>query len=199
MSTKLYVGNLSFQTSSKDLQDLFDKAGSIESAQIVEDRDTGRSRGFAFVEMSSEEDAEAAIAQFNGREIGGRVLKVNEAKPRENRSSGRSGGGYRANQGGVGGRGFVKGHVQKQGVVARKTSEKRLHLKTGDQECVIEIEVDEQGQPIEGHVVIFSPAEEKQVSQYFNDIEGSRKRSKDMLKEIDSIKKKTQAILNRLS
>ena len=93
MSTKLYVGNLAFQTTSQDLEQLFGTAGTVQSASVVEDRDTGRSRGFAFVEMSSEEEATSAIAQFNGKEIGGRFLKVNEAKPQENR--GGNGGGRR--------------------------------------------------------------------------------------------------------
>src|ERR687896_2589165 len=93
MSMKLYVGNLAFQTSSEDLQQLFAKAGTVESASVVEDRDTGRSRGFGFVEMSSKEEGEAAISQFNGREVGGRALNVNEAKPREDRGGSRNGGG----------------------------------------------------------------------------------------------------------
>lgn len=114
MSMKLYVGNLAFATSSQDLQDLFAAAGTVESASVVEDRDTGRSRGFGFVEMSSKEEGEAAIAQFNGKEVNGRALNVNEAKPRENRSGGggrgyagggRSGGGYGGNRGGGGGYG----------------------------------------------------------------------------------------------
>ena len=106
MSTKLYVGNLAFQTTSQELQQLFGQAGTVQSASVVEDRDTGRSRGFAFVEMSSEEEANSAIAQFNGKEVGGRALKVNEAKPRENRGGGgrgfsdNRGGGYGGNGGG---------------------------------------------------------------------------------------------------
>jgi cold-inducible RNA-binding protein len=101
MSTKLYVGNLSFQTTSQDLQQLFGQAGTVQSASVVEDRDTGRSRGFAFVEMSSQEEANSAIEQFNGKEVGGRALKVNEAKPRENRGGGGGGGrGYSDNRGG---------------------------------------------------------------------------------------------------
>ena len=88
MSMKLYVGNLAFQTSSDDLQQLFAKAGTVETASVVEDRETGRSRGFGFVEMSSKEEGAAAIQQFNGQELGGRALNVNEAKPRENRSGG---------------------------------------------------------------------------------------------------------------
>ena len=106
MSTKLYVGNLAFQTTSQELQELFATAGTVESASVMEDRDTGRSRGFAFVEMSTKEEAAAAIDQFNGKEVGGRALKVNEAKPRENRSGGGGGGGrggFGGNRGGFGG------------------------------------------------------------------------------------------------
>ena len=102
MSTKLYVGNLAFQTTSHDLQELFTQAGTVQSANVVEDRDTGRSRGFAFVEMSTQDEATSAIEQFNGREVGGRALKVNEAKPRENRGGG-SGRGFGGNRGGFGG------------------------------------------------------------------------------------------------
>jgi cold-inducible RNA-binding protein len=103
MSMKLYVGNLSFNTSNEDLQNLFSGAGTVESASVVEDRETGRSRGFGFVEMSSREEGAAAIQQFNGREIGGRALNVNEAKPREDRAGG--GGGGRGGYGGGGNRG----------------------------------------------------------------------------------------------
>jgi cold-inducible RNA-binding protein len=103
MSTKLYVGNLAFQTTSEELQSLFAQAGTVASASVVEDRMTGRSRGFAFVEMSSADEANAAIEQFNGKEVGGRALKVNEAKPRENRGGG-GGRGFGGNRGG-GGRG----------------------------------------------------------------------------------------------
>jgi len=101
MSTKLYVGNLAFQTTSQELQELFASAGTVESAAVVEDRDTGRSRGFGFVEMSTKEEGAAAIAQFNGKEVNGRALNVNEAKPRENRGGG--GGGGRGGFGGGGG------------------------------------------------------------------------------------------------
>ena len=101
MSTKLYVGNLAFQTTSEELQSLFAQAGTVESASVVEDRMTGRSRGFAFVEMATKEEAAAAIDQFNGKEVGGRALKVNEAKPRENRGGG--GRGFGGNRGGYGG------------------------------------------------------------------------------------------------
>jgi RNA recognition motif-containing protein len=96
---KLYVGNLSFDTTTQDLEQVFGEVGTVESTNIIEDRDTGRSRGFAFVEMSSQEEGQNAISQLNGREVDGRELKVNEAKPQEKRSGG--GGGY----GGGGGRG----------------------------------------------------------------------------------------------
>jgi RNA recognition motif-containing protein len=112
MSTKLYVGNLAFQTTSEDLQQLFSQAGTVESANVVEDRDTGRSRGFAFVEMSTPEEATAAIEQFNGKEVSGRSLTVNEARPRENRGGGGGGGrgGFGGNRGGGGGRGGYGGN-----------------------------------------------------------------------------------------
>src|SRR5881392_4190419 len=105
MSMKLYVGNLSFQTSSADLQELFATAGTVESANVVEDRDTGRSRGFGFVEMASREEGEAAIQQFNGKEFNGRNLTVNEARPREDRGGRGGGGGFGGNRGGGGGYG----------------------------------------------------------------------------------------------
>ena len=84
----LYVGNLSFETSTNDLQTLFAEAGTVQNASVIEDRETGRSRGFGFVEMSSKEEGAAAIAQLNGREVSGRTLKVNEAKARENGAGG---------------------------------------------------------------------------------------------------------------
>jgi cold-inducible RNA-binding protein len=90
MSMKLYVGNLSFDTSSNELQTLFAQAGTVESVSLIEDRETGRSRGFGFVEMQTKEEGAAAIEQFNGKDLGGRALKVNEAKPRENRNGGGS-------------------------------------------------------------------------------------------------------------
>mgnify|MGYP001039528583 CR=1 FL=1 len=86
MSTKLYVGNLSFATTNQDLNDLFGQVGTVESDNVVEDRETGRSRGFGFVEMASQADAENAIAQLDGKEVDGRNLKVNEAKPKEERT-----------------------------------------------------------------------------------------------------------------
>ena len=103
MSTKLYVGNLAFGVTSDDLHEHFAQAGTVESAKVVEDRDTGRSRGFGFVEMASSEEAMAAIEQFNGQDFDGRNLVVNEARPRE------EGGGNRGGRGGGGGRGGYGG------------------------------------------------------------------------------------------
>lgn len=100
MSMKLYVGNLSFNTSTQDLEDMFAAIGTVDSANIIEDRETGRSRGFAFVEMSSKEDGQNAISQLDGKEIDGRSLKVNEAKPRENNGGGGRGGYGGGNRGG---------------------------------------------------------------------------------------------------
>ncbi|MCA1601665.1 MAG: RNA-binding protein [Acidobacteria bacterium] len=91
MTMKLYVGNLAFETSSAELQTLFAQAGTVESVSLIEDRETGRSRGFGFVEMSTKEEGAAAIEQFNGKDLGGRALNVNEAKPREDRSGGGGG------------------------------------------------------------------------------------------------------------
>ena len=92
MSMKLYVGNLAFETSGENLRQHFEQAGTVETATVVEDRDTGRSRGFGFVEMSSREEGEAAIQQLNGNDLNGRNLTVNVAKPRENRNEGSNGG-----------------------------------------------------------------------------------------------------------
>jgi len=89
---KLYVGNLPFNTTNQDLNEIFGEIGSVESANVIEDRETGRSRGFGFVEMANKEDGERAIAELNGKEVNGRELKVNEAKPQERRNGG--GGGY---------------------------------------------------------------------------------------------------------
>ncbi len=109
MSVRLYVGNLSFNVSEAELEDLFSQTGAVQSANIVTDRDTGRSRGFGFVEMETKEAADAAIEQFNGREIGGRALTVNEARPRESRGGGGGGGGRGGFGGGGGGRGGGRG------------------------------------------------------------------------------------------
>ena len=99
MSSKLYVGNLSFDTTTSDLETKFGAHGTVESTNIIEDRETGRSRGFGFVEMSSKEEGQAAISTLNGKEVDGRALTVNEAKPRENNG----GGGNRGGGGGYGG------------------------------------------------------------------------------------------------
>lgn len=101
MSIKLYIGNLAFQTSGSDLEELFASIGAVESASVVEDRETGRSRGFGFVEMANQADGEKAIAELNGTEFAGRTIKVNEARPREDRGRGAGGGG---GYGGGGGR-----------------------------------------------------------------------------------------------
>ena len=105
MSTKLYVGNLSFRTTSEDLQEFFGQAGTVESANVITDRESGFSRGFAFVEMASAEEATAAVTMFNGQELDGRSLVVNEARPREERSGGGGGGYGGGNRGGGGGGG----------------------------------------------------------------------------------------------
>jgi RNA recognition motif-containing protein len=105
MATKLYVGNLSFRTSGDELRDMFSQAGTVESASVIEDRETGRSRGFGFVEMATAEEAAKAIEMFNGKELGGRNLTVNEAKPKTDRGGGGRGpgGGGRGGYGGGGG------------------------------------------------------------------------------------------------
>ena len=106
MGKKLYVGNLPYNVSSSDLEQMFSQYGAVQSAQVIEDRETGRSKGFGFVEMGSDKDAQAAITGLNGQDHGGRPLTVNEAKPREDRGGGGGGGGYgRGGGGGGGGRG----------------------------------------------------------------------------------------------
>src|SRR6478735_5641668 len=115
MATKLYVGNLSFRTTSEELREAFAAVGTVESASVIEDRETGRSRGFGFVEMATPEEAAAAIEQLNGKDFGGRNLTVNEARPRTDRGPGggggyggggnRGGGGYGGGGGGGGGYG----------------------------------------------------------------------------------------------
>jgi cold-inducible RNA-binding protein len=100
MGNKLFVGNLSFDATENDLQDLFAQAGPVNSVNIMQDRATGRARGFGFVEMASDADAEKAISMFNGKDFQGRALTVNEARPREERSGGGGGGGYRGGGGG---------------------------------------------------------------------------------------------------
>ena len=100
MTTKLYVGNLSYETTEEELQELFAQAGSVASVALPTDRETGRPRGFGFVEMSSEEEARKAITMFNGQTLRDRQLKVNESRPREEGGGGRSGGGFRSGGGG---------------------------------------------------------------------------------------------------
>ena len=101
MGRKLYVGNLGYGVSNADLEQMFSAHGTVESAQVIEDRSTGQSKGFGFVEMGSDAEAQAAITALNGQDRDGRALTVNEAKPR----APRSGGGYGGGGGGGGGRG----------------------------------------------------------------------------------------------
>ena len=105
MNNRLYVGNLSFRVTSEDLQDYFASAGQVQSANVVFDRETGRSRGFGFVEMMDEDAANNAITQFNGQEYDGRNMVVNAARPREDNRGGGGGGGYRGGGGNRGGGG----------------------------------------------------------------------------------------------
>lgn len=104
MDTKLYVGNLPYSTSEDDLRDLFSGAGTVVSVVLIKDRDTGRSKGFGFVEMGSQAEAESAIKQFNGATFGERALKVNIARPVEERSTGRYSSGRSGQRGGYGDR-----------------------------------------------------------------------------------------------
>lgn len=105
MAKKLYVGNLSYGTNDDSLRSLFEQHGAVRSAQVVMDRDTGRSRGFGFVEMENDQEAESAINALNGQEVDGRRLTVNEAKPREGGGGGGGRGGYGGGGGGRGGYG----------------------------------------------------------------------------------------------
>ncbi len=105
MGRKLYVGNLTYGVDSSALQQMFEQFGTVESAQVIMDRDTGRSKGFGFVEMGSDQEAQAAIAGMSGKEVDGRTLTVNEAKPREDRGGGGGRGGYGGGGGGRGGYG----------------------------------------------------------------------------------------------
>src|SRR6476620_8995762 len=103
MGSKLYVGNLSYNTTSSELEQLFGQHGTVQSAEVIQDRDTGRSKGFGFVQMGSDDEAKAAIAALNGQQQDGRALTVNEAKPREDRGGGGGGGGGGYGGGGGGG------------------------------------------------------------------------------------------------
>ena len=109
MGTKLYVGNLSFNTTETDLQDLFAQAGAVSEVTLMQDKFTGKSRGFAFVTMANEADAQKAITDFNGKTVEGRPLTVNEARPREARPGGGGGGGRGGYGGGGGGGGGYGG------------------------------------------------------------------------------------------
>src|SRR3954451_13204215 len=108
MGTKLYVGNLSFNTTENELQELFSQAGTVQEVTLMQDKFTGKSRGFAFVTMGSDQDAQNAISKFNGQTVEGRPLTVNEARPREPRPPG-GGGGGRGGGGGGGGGGYGGG------------------------------------------------------------------------------------------
>jgi RNA recognition motif-containing protein len=108
MGKRLYVGNLSYSVDSSQLQDMFSQHGQVISAEVISDRDTGRSKGFGFVEMANDDEAESAIAALNGQDNGGRALTVNEARPREERGGG-GGGGGRGGYGGGGGGGGSRG------------------------------------------------------------------------------------------
>ena len=110
MGRKIYVGNLSYNVTSSDLEQLFTAHGQVQSAEVISDRDTGRSKGFGFVEMSSDEEAQAAINALNGTEHDGRNLTVNEAKPKEDRPRGGGGGGGYGGGGGGGGGGGRGGY-----------------------------------------------------------------------------------------
>lgn len=103
MGKKLYVGNLPYSVSDSELQKMFEAHGEVQSAQVIMDRDTGRSKGFGFVEMSNANEAQAAIEALNGQDVNGRALTVNEARPKEDRGGG-GGGGGRGGYGGGGGR-----------------------------------------------------------------------------------------------
>ena len=110
MGSKLYVGNLSYNVTSQDLESMFSAHGTVKSAELISDRDTGRSKGFGFVQMGSDAEAQAAIAALNGQQNNGRALTVNEAKPREDRPrGGGGGGGYGGGGGGYGGGGGGRG------------------------------------------------------------------------------------------
>src|SRR5947208_14438015 len=118
MGTKLYVGNLSFNTTENELQELFSQAGAVQEVTLMQDKFTGKSRGFAFVTMGSEQDAQNAISKFNGQTVEGRPLTVNEARPREARPPGGGGRGY------GGGGGFGGG--RRDGGQRRRSEERRV-------------------------------------------------------------------------
>jgi len=106
MSKKLYVGNLSYEVTDATLASMFEAHGAVKSAQVIMDRDTGRSKGFGFVEMANDQEAQAAITALNGQQVSGRALTVNEARPKEDRGGGGGRGGSGGGRGGSGGGGY---------------------------------------------------------------------------------------------
>ncbi len=133
MGTKLYVGNLPFNTTENELQEIFAQAGAVQEVTLMQDRFTGKSRGFAFVTMSSDEEAQNAISKFNGHTMDGRPMTVNEARPREQRPPGGGGGGGRYGGGGYGG-GRRDGGGQRRG---RRLLANRRCLRTGAAESAV--------------------------------------------------------------
>lgn len=124
MGTKLYVGNLSFNTTENELQELFSQAGAVQEVTLMQDKFTGKSRGFAFVTMGSEQDAQNAVSKLNGQTVEGRALTVNEARPREARPPGGGGRGY---GGGGGGGGYGGGGGGGYGGGRRDGGQRRGH------------------------------------------------------------------------
>ena len=133
MGTKLYVGNLPFNTTENELQEIFSQAGAVQEVTLMQDRFTGKSRGFAFVTMSSDEEAQNAISKFNGHTMDGRPMTVNEARPREQRPPGGGGGGGRYGGGGYGGGRRDGGGGQRRGGVLAN----RRCLQTGAAESAV--------------------------------------------------------------
>ena len=148
MGSKLYVGNLSYGVTSSDLEQLFSQYGTVQSAEVISDRETGRSKGFGFVQLGSDDEAQAAIAALHGQDHEGRALTVNEAKPREDRPrGGGGGGGYgggggggRSGGGGYGGGGGGRGVVGRSVVCEPKRVSRALRARvTGVRECVARV------------------------------------------------------------
>ena len=110
MTKKLYVGNMSYETTDQQIRELFSQAGDVAEISLITDRDTGRPKGFGFVEMATDDGAKEAIKRFNGYSLNERTLTVNEARPREERSGSGGGGGYRGDRSGGGGRGGYGGN-----------------------------------------------------------------------------------------
>src|SRR3984957_15770476 len=154
MGKKLYVGNLSYDVSNEALEEMFAAYGSVQSAQIVMDRDTGRSKGFGFVEMSSDQEAQAAISGLNGKDLNGRSLTVNEARPREDRGGGRSGGGrgFGGGGGGGGGRsgGGRGGYGGREGAELRSPEQRATPGPSRRQPCADFWSCDSRRRPLRG-------------------------------------------------